>query len=198
MSSTLEQLSHAIRHGAALAALSTFGCGGTAVTDAAAAGAGGGGGNGELPASVGGSTGTAGEMPLVDADPPEIVDAGSPLAPYPTSGPSCSGPSYGDGFGYHGQCCASALCYTPDSGTCLPAAEVGRVELRGFPPGSGRCMCGVNLGPFAPNPADPAAPMGTCCYLIGAITCDGRPFLVRDVITFAPVVRRADWARLLS
>lgn len=121
------------------------------------------------------------------------------LVPYESSGVGCWGPSH-DG-GYYGQCCADAHCYTPSDGaSCRPPDKV-RDVLSEFPPGSGGCNCPVAegaetgvVGPFAPNPAHTPRTPGTCCYLVGSITCTGRPLMVDGQLLIAELRRRGDWA----
>ena len=105
------------------------------------------------------------------------------------------GPTY-DG-GYAGQCCISAHCYTPDAGACLAADQRPPIPL---PPGSGSCGCspeGVGRstlkGPYAPNPDGMPFPDGSCCYLVGAIGCEGRPLVVEGTAIVAPLAARDDW-----
>jgi hypothetical protein len=109
----------------------------------------------------------------------------------------CGGEN-GGGFGFHGQCCYTALCY--ESVECLPADSLELPQkLQGFPPGSGRCTCSLDgreivSGPFSPNPEDPKVPSsGNCCYVVGGIGCDGRPLMIDGMARVAPVVVRSDW-----
>jgi hypothetical protein len=114
---------------------------------------------------------------------------------YPLDLLGCKGPEHEGG--YYGQCCFRALCY--ESTSCLPSdATELRNALENFPPGSGSCACGVApqptvSGPFAPNPADPELPDGNCCYVVGGISCEGRPLMIQGVPRVAPVVARRDW-----
>ncbi|WP_437687743.1 hypothetical protein [Sorangium sp. So ce176] len=133
-----------------------------------------------------------------ETDPP---DASAPLDPTPE--PTCVGPFH-DG-GYYGQCCYEVHCAAPVDGAC-PAAAQAAPHLEGLPPGSGSCMCDGDgeggaqsiLGPYANRAAsDPAS----CCYLVGHISCEGRPLLVRGEPRVAPLSRapsawsRTDWQR---
>ena len=109
------------------------------------------------------------------------TDGGATEWPHPLAG-ACHGPVYDSGFGYHGQCCNRTDCVSCDGGSPR------------LPPGSGSCGCAVSdtdsrnvIGPFA-------ASDGTCCYVFGSITCDGRPLLVDGELVTAPVVSRSDWA----
>lgn len=110
----------------------------------------------------------------------------------------CSGPFY-DG-GYYGQCCVDALCYTPTASACMAADDpLLRSTLVGFPPGSGSCSCAelgaeAVSGPYAPNPSNPDEPDGSCCYLVGSISCEGRPLCVEGEQVVAAVVVRNDWS----
>jgi hypothetical protein len=110
------------------------------------------------------------------------------LPPYDLERLGCWGPHH-DG-GYMGQCCVKAHCYTPPAGAGGASAE--QVAARScalsppYPPGSGGCTCKLGegsseftAGPFASNSADPAKPDGECCYLVGSISCVGRPLVVR-------------------
>ncbi len=120
-------------------------------------------------------------------------DAGA----YALSELGCFGPVH-DG-GYYGQCCVEALCYTPNNGGCMAANDpmIGST-LPGFPPGSGSCSCSevgeaAVRGPFAPNPNDPSEVEGTCCYLVGSISCEGRPLCIEGMQVVAAAVVRDDW-----
>lgn len=132
-----------------------------------------------LPACGGSTTGSGGPG-----------QTSSALDPYPTASLGCSGPEH-DG-GYYGQCCAKALCYTPEDGADCVAPEAAPTAL-GKSYGSGSCMCGETQGPFASNPAHQPAQDGTCCYVISSITCEGRPLLVDGEPVVAELSRRADW-----
>ncbi|WP_437588256.1 hypothetical protein [Sorangium sp. So ce1000] len=121
-----------------------------------------------------------------DVDPP---DASAPLDPYPD--PTCVGPFH-DG-GYYGQCCYKVHCTAPVNGAC-PAASEAAPHLENLPPGSGTCTCSAEgegaagwiQGPYANRTAsDPAS----CCYLVGSISCEGRPLLVRGEPRVAPLAR---------
>jgi hypothetical protein len=48
-------------------------------------------------------------------------------------------------------------------------------------------------GPYAPNPNGTLVTPGSCCYLVGSITCEGRPLSVADAAIVAPIVPRGDW-----
>jgi len=112
--------------------------------------------------------------------------------PYPVSALGCTGPEH-DG-GYYGQCCAEALCYTPDNGSQCVAADAAPQEL-GRSYGSGSCLCGGDgiQGPFAQNPTHEPEQAGTCCYVISSITCEGRPLLVDGTPVISALTRRCDW-----
>jgi hypothetical protein len=119
-----------------------------------------------------------------DAD-PGITDAG----PLPEAG--CQGPIYdGDGGGYFGQCCDQMHCTARVNGACPSAKDA---MLTNLPPGSGTCMCTAIRGPYE-NP-DPAA-ADACCYLVGSISCEGRPLLVGGAPRLADVIDGpSDWSR---
>ena len=127
-----------------------------------------------------------------------VADSGRPdagmLAPYPQESLGCHGTDYGNGPGYHGQCCAKLECYAPQAGQ--PCVAVHHVAEAGvpLPPGSGKCSCGGSNplkqgvdGPFA-APADAGIASDGCCYLVSSITCDGRPLIVDDHALLADVV----------
>ncbi|WP_437966274.1 ferritin-like domain-containing protein [Sorangium sp. So ce260] len=122
---------------------------------------------------------------------PGPPDASAPLDPYPD--PTCVGPVHDDDFGYHGQCCYKVHCAAPVGGAC-PAASDAWPHLDDLPPGSGSCTCDGDgeggaesiEGPYANRTAsDPAS----CCYLVGAIGCDGRPLLVGGEPRVAPLAK---------
>lgn len=120
------------------------------------------------------------------------------LQPYSSDALACYGKDYGDdNFGYHGQCCTRADCYTPDDGVCAPAESAATALGIFF--GSGRCSCTGDSGrsdvegPFAPNPTDTPSRTGSCCYLVTSISCDGRPLLVDGVALVSALVARIDW-----
>jgi hypothetical protein len=127
------------------------------------------------------------------AEPASTSSAGGSAPIDPTPDPTCYGPVL-DG-GYVGQCCDEVLCTAPVDGAC-PAAEGAAQHLTGLPPGSGRCMCGEIRGPYANRAAtDPAS----CCYLVGAIGCEGRPLLVDGEPRLAPLLRDGGaWSEALS
>jgi hypothetical protein len=145
------------------------------------------------------------DAPLDHPTPDASQDANTPtdapprpeLLPYALEKVGCFGPSH-DG-GYYGQCCVSPLCYTPPAGSACAAADAIQGAVGGLPPGSGTCPCAFDgiqtgrAGPFAPNPQG-AAPAGECCYLVGAISCTGRPLMVAGRAVIAQVVTRRDWA----
>ena len=109
------------------------------------------------------------------------------LEPYPLGSLGCSGPSYGGGLGFHGQCCTAVSCYTPPNGSDCVLAKDAPLPL-------GKCLCGAGVqGPFAANPADQPVKTGTCCYVISSIGCDGRPLLVDGAPIVSPLTRRSDW-----
>lgn len=115
-----------------------------------------------------------------------MQDGGTPIGEVdPPPAPVCSGPiyEYGDG-GYDGQCCEITLCTEPVDGAC-PSAMDARSVLSGLPPGSGHCECSPLHGPYGGmSDADGAA----CCYLVGSITCEGRPLRVLGEARLAEVI----------
>jgi hypothetical protein len=207
-SSALMQLGRELREsvqaGAALAALSlAAGCGGKDVTAAEVDGS-------EQSATTNQpSTTTVTHPGSSDSPPANPEDTSPPVSlptePYPLAQLGCFGPIY-DGYSPGAQCCFEAQCYAPGAGeACATPDEAvlrNRIQL---PPGSGSCSCSVPSerleylsGPFAPNPADGAeraasASAGSCCYLVGAIGCTGRPLCVDGVQLVADAVARVDW-----
>lgn len=148
--------------------------------------------------SSGGSPGTGGGCGTAQTGSAGEIGCGDPLQPYPTTPLGCFGPVYD--AGYHGQCCYEARCYTPPTGKACddPLDERARDLYSILPPGSGSCSCRENgqpavSGPYAPNPTHTPSAPGTCCYLVGAIGCDGRPFFVEGELLLAGVIRRDDW-----
>ena len=111
--------------------------------------------------------------------------------PFPVSSLGCSGEFHEEGF--HGQCCADALCYTPKDGSECVAPKDAPDRL-GVWYGSGECLCDAEIrGPFAANPAHKPQMEGTCCYVISSIGCDGRPLLVDGAPVVSELTRRVDW-----
>lgn len=185
------ELRESIHAGAALAALSlAAGCGGDATAvDVASAG-----------------TGNVTTPQTDDVDIPVAINpVDPPLEPFALDRLGCFGPSH-DG-GYYGQCCFDARCYTPPNGErCATADEVSASRsLIALPPGSGECGCGIQdegrpyiSGPFAPNlasanDAGSVGSTGSCCYVVGSISCTGRPLIVDGAQLVAPAVQRNDW-----
>jgi hypothetical protein len=151
---------------------------------------------------VAGAGGTGGHEPRGGAAGSDSGGAGgmAGLERYPLDQVGCFGPSF-DG-GYDGQCCTSAHCYTPSEGTCLGVDEGPPIPL---PPGSGTCGCSAGQGqsdavrgPYAPNPGGMPLEDGMCCYLVGSISCEGRPLVVAGAAIVAPLVRRGDWCPALA
>ncbi|WP_437678937.1 hypothetical protein [Sorangium sp. So ce131] len=121
-------------------------------------------------------TGTSASGGGSTVDPP---DGSPPLEPYPD--PVCFGPEFNDG--YYGRCCDEVHCTAPVDGACPAAASV---LLSDLPPGSGTCQCEDPRGPYASRTqGDPES----CCYLVGSISCDGRPLLIRGEPRLAPLDR---------
>jgi len=196
------RLEQALGSGAALALLSVPACAGNAASAGAAGapsgmagaasasqpGAGNPGASGSASAGRGGESegGAAGESAAGAAG-----ETGQALVPYPIGSLGCSGPEH-DG-GYYGQCCAEALCYTPEDGSECAEPEDAPHRLGTFY-GSGSCLCGDAIqGPFAANPAHEPEKPGTCCYVIASITCEGRPLLVDGAPIFSVLTGRRDW-----
>jgi len=176
------RLEQAVGSGATLALLTLPACASTST-------GGSNGGSGASGASGMAGAATAGEGGASTAG---AAGEGNQLSPYPVGALGCSGPEH-DG-GYYGQCCAEALCYTPDDGSECVASEAAPNKLGTFY-GSGSCLCGAEpiRGPFAANPAHDPAQAGTCCYVISSITCEGRPLLVDGAPLLSALTRRRDW-----
>jgi hypothetical protein len=192
------RLEQALGSGAALAVLSLPACGGSALsggTPGSSGGASGATNAGKGGASAGGSPSAGGRASAGEGG-ASVAGAGGgnqQLAPYPASALGCTGPEH-DG-GYYGQCCAEALCYTPDNQSECVAPKDAPEKLGTFY-GSGSCLCGGEesiQGPFAKNPAHTPEQAGTCCYVISSITCEGRPLLVDGAPIISPLTRRCDW-----
>ena len=216
MANFAHRLELALAQGTALAILSTAACGGTARNqpggsagdpgETVLATAGGGDAAGESGSSIGGDSaggrsGAAGSVETnggasVGGSDSTIAGAGgdapvTSLQPYPAADLGCTGEPQQSGF--HGQCCARAYCYTPSDGVCVPPAQAPDAVGRSY--GSGECLCGAQpiAGPYAPNPTDTPKSEGSCCYIISAIGCDGRPLLVDGRAVTSELERRADW-----
>jgi hypothetical protein len=166
------------------------------------AGAGGMGGHEPRGGAAGSALGGAAGSDLGGAAGSDLGGAGGMpgLEPYPLDDVGCFGPSFD--AGYEGQCCTSAHCYTPSGGGCVGVDERPPIPL---PPGSGTCGCPAGQGqadavrgPYAPNPGGMPLEAGTCCYLVGSISCEGRPLVVAGAAIVAPLVRRGDWCAALA
>jgi hypothetical protein len=139
------------------------------------------------------------EPPKSQPDAALETDAAQTLVPYAIDRIDCYGEDHGNGtFGYHGRCCATARCYTPSDGAACASRARGVVS--GLPTGSGSCDCAMTAGlsetdqgPYAPNPEHTPASEGSCCYLVAAIKCDGRPLIVDSAAVLAVLVVRDDW-----
>jgi hypothetical protein len=201
------ELRESIHAGAALAALTlAAGCGGKDVAGTEVRTA-------DHPSTTPVDTPTTTTPDVTDAatSTPGATDAATspnlPRETYSLAQIGCFGPGY-DG-GYYGQCCFEAHCYTPGAGEACLGAE-NTPALRGkirLPGGSGECGCSVPeqggeslSGPFASNPADHSEGdaggtlrSGSCCYVVGSISCTGRPFCVDGRLLLAEAVARADW-----
>jgi hypothetical protein len=205
------ELRDSIHAGAALAALTlATGCSGKDVTRTDIA-------TGDPPTTTPANTTTTTTTTTTISDPSDgavsatdASDAATPdLLPretYALAQLGCFGPSHDDG--YYGQCCFEAHCYAPEAGAaCLAAADRAGLHSKiHLPLGSGSCGCSVQgdhpeiAGPFASNPADHSTAdaggssrSGGCCYVVGSISCTGRPFCVDGTQLLAEVVARADW-----
>lgn len=183
------ELRGSARRGATLAAL-TFAasCGGESKDEPPAHGGSTGSGGTSGGASHTGGGGTTGGGGATGGD--------ANLQPYPTTGIGCFGPVH-DG-GYYGQCCYDVRCYSPENGTCSSASDPTSELFELLPPGSGSCSCRENgeayvNGPYAPNPTHTPSSEGSCCYLVGAIECEGRPFFVDGELLLADLMVRSDW-----
>ncbi len=140
--------------------------------------------------------GSSSDEPKMPADAAPAVA----LDPTPAGMLGCYGPIH-DG-GYYGQCCFTQRCHDPAEGE-----ECDELGLQVRPPGSGTCGCSVEeraalTGPFAPSPTvfpsaeeETYAPTseGSCCYVVGSISCVGRPFVVSGAQRVAGPVWRSDW-----
>lgn len=214
MNSMRERLGQAIWRGALLSAVVATACGGKSDEDdqqntsgtggtSSTGGAGNTGGKSATGGSAGsptsggsgGSSGSAGTGNVASGGGPAVS---LPLLPS-NDYPACSGPEH-DG-GYYGQCCVSPHCYTPSYGDCAPADEA-QPFLPKFPPGSGDCACipevgegQAVVGPYRARPDVTPESAGDCCYLVGSISCEGRPLLIAGVARVARLRPRADWAR---
>ncbi|MFZ5897430.1 MAG: hypothetical protein ACOY0T_40630 [Myxococcota bacterium] len=187
--------------GAALGAASlASGCGGESKSSAnhAQGGAyGGGSASGGATTAQGGSSGGAGGTTAQGGALPTSGGT-SALQPYSTSRIRCSDMS--GSSGQTGACCIDAQCYEPPVGADCVAADDVKLDtlLQQFPPGSGTCTCYLDdepmvSGPYAPNPAGKPLTTGNCCYLVGAMECEGRPLVVEGSWRVAARVRRSDW-----
>lgn len=131
--------------------------------------------------------------------PDASMSARRPTVPYEVADLTCWGEDHVGG--YMGRCCVEAHCYTPEKSALCAAASMAQPHLEQFPPGSGSCGCNLGpdtdvgvAGPFAPVAGNTPETEGECCYLVGAISCTGRPLVVEGEIVIAPLVTRSDWA----
>ncbi len=115
--------------------------------------------------------------------------SGRPLSPAPEGAIACS-----EDAGSSNSCCTRLHCYPATTDACVaqlvPGSELAARLSPPQPPGSGTCICGEITGPFAPS--DGAT--GECCYVIGTVSCVGRPLRDGDASIVAAVVARSDWA----
>jgi hypothetical protein len=171
-----QELRASVHAGAALAALTVIsGCDGDAV----------------VLAGAGGSRADA-------ADAAVAVE----LAPVPPESIGCFGPEaapHPGMMGFYGQCCFTQRCETRPAGAACETYPVGGPVPDVLRAGSGGCTCATEghdriAGPYAPLAAVGSAdPDTTCCYVVGHIACDGRPFVVAGVQRIAAAVPRGDW-----
>lgn len=139
---------------------------------------------------LGGATLALGAAGCAESE-PAATDGTSMLAAFPLDALVCTGPDYGtEGGGYFGQCCADAMCYTPEPDAECLSAEMVRTQHFNF--GSGNCNCGDVVGPFAP-PHDAGALEGECCYAVPVIGCTGRPLSTERGHMLAAVVSSLEW-----
>jgi len=197
------ELRESIHAGAALAALTlAAGCGGKDVAGTEVRTA-------DHPSTTPVNTPTTPTTEASDAATDASGVALSPDLPHETYSLAqigCFGPSHGGG--YDGQCCFQAHCYTPEAGAACLGADSSALRTKiHLPIGSGDCGCSVAeqgreflTGPFASNPADESEGdaggdqrSGSCCYVVGSISCTGRPFCVDGAWLVAEAVARADW-----
>jgi len=147
----------------------------------------------------------AGDLPTTN----DSTTTPTALEAYSLDQVGCFGPTH-DG-GYYGQCCFKASCYTPTAGESCASTEAILANANapigqrkgpgiGLPPGSGSCGCSLPdedrpalAGPFASNPAHTPEQAGSCCYVLGAISCTGRPLVVDGTQLIASVIERSDW-----
>lgn len=180
------ELREAIHAGAALAALGLVaGCGGETPeawpSEAAAGGA-------------GLADGASGENAATQSDVSQSQEL--PLEPLPVESLGCYGPvrTPAPGLpGFHGQCCFKQYCVERADGDCTGGLRSGDYRPFGCPCSETESpWAGAANGPFAPNPAAPSNGK-SCCYAVGEIACDGRPFVVTGDWRLAHVVQRTDW-----
>ena len=187
----LKRLVHASRWGATLVLVT--GCA-PVIQGGSSGGDGGGGTGGASSTTTGGTaTGGGGTTTTDTTTPSTSTLTGTPwqeleLTPFPT----CVGPDYGNGPGYYGQCCYEVHCVLPETdGVCL---DPQTAPLTGLPPGSGECECEKRLGPYQNTNPDDAQ---KCCYLVGWISCDGRPLMIEGEARLADVVcGTAAWSNI--
>jgi hypothetical protein len=182
------ELRESIQAGAALASVVVVtGCGGAAAEETPANSA------GTSGMTAPGNAGTSG-MTATDSESTPQAE----LERTPAELVGCFGPTH-SGDGFYGQCCFKQQCYVPEAGAAC--AALGSVPRLGI---TLDCSCGVEgqaamTGPFALNPSALApervasTPEGSCCYVVGRISCDGRPFVVSGALRVAEPAWRDDW-----
>lgn len=180
-----EELQRAIARGFTLAAVSvSLSCSAPSLPGDSGFGGGGGfntGGGGE---AVGGGGGSV-------LNPPRDLDGGA-LTEVPSGSLQCTGDA-GTVGPFFGACCTNVHCYPPTTEACAAPNAIGPHTGQQFdpalPPGSGTCMCGETQGPFAQADGGDTR----CCYVVGSITCTGRPLREGSAALVAAVVPRDDW-----
>ncbi|HTU58087.1 MAG TPA: hypothetical protein VMF89_06630, partial [Polyangiales bacterium] len=114
------------------------------------------------------------------------------LTPYPIENIGCKPQALGCA------CCVFAHCVTPEPGQACDSTDTWlatrpfRVE-RANPTCSAQPAGNDLAGPFAPNHSDTPISAGECCYLMGILTCVGRPLVVAGELVLAAVIARSDW-----
>jgi len=95
-------------------------------------------------------------------------------------------------------CCVDVYCHEPADGNCIEiTAENGwdaASTITGLSLGSGNCLCSEPDGPYSNEGAEAYTDtVGSCCYLVGIVGCEGRPMQVAGQLRTAPLVRGRRW-----